>query len=422
MSFQFASNVFADVDAGDSLTYTAALSNDAALPSWLSFDASTRTFSGTPASEDVGSIDAKVTATDGSAASVSDTFAIEVTNTNDAPTVANAIGDQTIAEDSALSFQFASNVFADVDAGDSLTYTAALSNDAALPSWLSFDASTRTFSGTPASEDVGSIDAKVTATDGSAASVSDTFAIEVTNTNDAPTVANAIGDQTIAEDSALSFQFASNVFADVDAGDSLTYTAALSNDAALPSWLSFDASTRTFSGTPASEDVGSIDAKVTATDGSAASVSDTFAIEVTNTNDAPTVANAIGDQTIAEDSALSFQFASNVFADVDAGDSLTYTAALSNDAALPSWLSFDASTRTFSGTPASEDVGSIDAKVTATDGSAASVSDTFAIEVTNTNDAPTVANAIGDQTIAEDSALSFQFASMSLRMWMRAIA
>ena len=107
------------MDAGDSFTYTATLSDDSALPSWLSFDAGTRTFSGTPLNEDVGTIALKVTATDSGSASVTDTFNLTVTNTNDAPTLANAISDQTVAEDGALSFQFASDVFADVDAGDS---------------------------------------------------------------------------------------------------------------------------------------------------------------------------------------------------------------------------------------------------------------------------------------------------------------
>ena len=41
-------NTFADTDTGDTLTYTATKSDDSELPSWLSFDAATRTFSGTP--------------------------------------------------------------------------------------------------------------------------------------------------------------------------------------------------------------------------------------------------------------------------------------------------------------------------------------------------------------------------------------
>ena len=105
---------------------------------------------------------------------------------------------------------------------------------------------------------------------------------------------------------------------------------------------------------------------ILSTDEGGKTFSKTFSISIGDANDAPTVANAIADQTIAEDSALSFQFASNVFADVDAGDSFTYTAILSDGSALPSWLSFNAATRTFSGTPLNGDVGTIAVKVTAT--------------------------------------------------------
>ena len=117
-------------------------------------------------------------------------------------------------------------------------------------------------------------------------------------------------------------------------------------------------------------------------------VKHSFVMTSVRSNTAPTVANAISDQSVAEDGTLSFQYASDTFADMDIGDILTYTATLSNGNALPTWLSFDASTRTFSGTPANSDVGSIDVKVTATDGSSAAVSDTFALTVTNVNDAP----------------------------------
>ena len=114
----------------------------------------------------------------------------------------------------------------------------------------------------------------------------------------------------------------------------------------------------------------------------------TITINVTPVNDAPTVANAIADQNATQGSAFSFQFALNTFNDVDVGDTLTYTATLDTNAPLPAWLSFNASTRTFSGTPQNSDVGTVAVKVTATDGASASVSDTFNIVVGNTNDAP----------------------------------
>ena len=407
-SFQFASNVFADVDTGDTLTYMATLSNGDTLPSWLTFDAATRTFAGTPANGDVGTVSIKLTASDGTA-SISDTFDIVIGNTNDGPTVANTISDQSTTEDQAFSFQFASGTFADID-GDTLTYTAARADGSALPSWLSFDAATRTFSGVPANGDVGTISIKVTASDGSL-STANTFDIVVSNTNDAPVVANAIADQSATEDSAFAFQFASGTFADVDLSDTLTYTATRADGSALPSWLSFDAASRTFSGMPANGDVGTISVKVTASDGTA-TVSDSFDLTVGNTNDAPVVANAIANQVATEDQAFAFQFASGTFADIDPGDTLTYTATRADGSALPLWLNFDAATRTFSGMPANGDVGTVSVRVTASDGTAA-VSDSFDITVGNTNDAPVVANAIADQSATEDSAFAFQFASNS---------
>ena len=410
-NFQFASNAFTDVDAGDSLSYTAKLADNSVLPSWLSFDANNRTFSGTPVNADVGTISIKVTADDGNGGTVSDTFTLTVNNSNDAPTVANAIADQAATEDTAFNFQFASNAFTDVDAGDSLSYTAKLADDSALPSWLSFDTNSRTFTGTPANADVGTISIKVTADDGNGGTVSDTFTLTVNNSNDAPTVANAIADQAATEDTAFNFQFASNAFTDVDAGDSLSYTAKLADNSALPSWLSFDTNSRTFTGTPANADVGTISIKVTADDGNGGTVSDTFTLTVNNSNDAPTVANAILDQNATEDTAFNFQFAANAFADVDVGDTLSYSASLADDSALPSWLSFDANNRTFSGTPANADVGTISIKVTADDGNGGTVSDTFTLTVNNSNDAPTVANAIADQAATEDTAFNFQFAS-----------
>ncbi len=141
--------------SGDTLTYSAS-----GVPAWLSFDAATRTFSGTPANADVGTVTVTVRATDLAGAYVEDQFDIVVANTNDAPTVANPIADQNATEDSAFSFQFAVNTFADVDVSDTLTYSAS-----GVPGWLSFNSTTRTFTGTPANADVGSHTITVRATD-----------------------------------------------------------------------------------------------------------------------------------------------------------------------------------------------------------------------------------------------------------------
>ena len=99
----------------------------------------------------------------------------------------------------------------------------------------------------------------------------------------------------------------------------------------------------------------------------------TAAVAAANT--APTVANAIPDQGATAGTAFTYTFPMATFSDAE-GDALTYTAT-----ALPAWLMFAATTRTFSGTPQAANVGTVSVMVTASDGKGGSVSDTFDILV-----------------------------------------
>ena len=121
---------------------------------------------------------------------------------------------------------------------------------------------------------------------------------------------------------------------------------------------------------------------ITLTPGTAINVKLTTGTTTTVTNTAPRVANPIADRTATVGTALNFTFPTNTFNDAN-DDTLTYTATKSDNSAsaLPSWLSFDEVTRTFSGTPATADVGTVSVTVTASDGNGGSVSDTFDIVV-----------------------------------------
>ena len=206
-------------------------------------------------------------ATDPQGAQAMQTFSLTVNNVNDAPLAAASAVSAQATEDAPFSFSLPSGFFSDADAGDALTVTASNLDGSALPSWLSFDRSTRTLHGTPENDDVGSVAVKLTATDMSGARVSTTVTIGVANTNDAPIVAHAIADQGATEDTGFHFTVPADAFADVD-GDALTLSATLADGSALPGWLSFDAATRTFSGTPGNANVGAINVRVAASDGS----------------------------------------------------------------------------------------------------------------------------------------------------------
>jgi hypothetical protein len=98
-------------------------------------------------------------------------------------------------------------------------------------------------------------------------------------------------------------------------------------------------------------------------------------------NTAPSVQNPITNQIATQDTGFNFQIPTNTFVDVDLNDTLTYSATLSNGDALPSWLNFNPTTQTFSGTPTNNDVGNLNLKVTATDKPGASVSTNFTLQV-----------------------------------------
>ena len=125
---------------------------------------------------------------------------------------------------------------------------------------------------------------------------------------------------------------------------------------------------------------------ITISDGSLTSSAATATIAIQSVNDMPLIASTIADQTANEDNLYQFQFSADTFLDLD-GDELTYTATQKGGTALPTWLSFNANTRTFSGTPTQANVGTIAIDLTASDGKG-SIRTRFDLTVADTNEAP----------------------------------
>jgi VCBS repeat-containing protein len=234
----------------------------------------------TPGADFNGADSFTYTVSDGNGGSASASVALTVNPRNDAPTVDAGIGNTAATEDAPFAFVVPANAFADVDAGDTLAFAATLANGAPLPAWLTFDAATRTFSGTPANDDVGAHAVRVTATDSGALAVFADFTITVANTNDAPIVLASLPDQAATQDSPFAFAIDAGAFSDPDAGDVLQFTAALASGGALPDWITFDPVTRTFSGTPGTGATGNFDLRVTATDAAGLSASADFSLLV----------------------------------------------------------------------------------------------------------------------------------------------
>lgn len=224
-------------------------------------------------------------------------------------------------------------------------------------------------------------------------SSSSSVTLTVIGVNDAPVVSNPVIDQVTNEDAVFNFTLPTDSFTDPDNGDGIvSYTASLVNGIGLPTWLSFDSTTLTFVGTPANDNVGSIEIDVTASDNAGYSVTDIFSLTVNNTNDAPILENPIDDQIVNIGNNFKFNVPTDTFADIDLGDSLTFSATLADGSPLPSWLNLEAGL--FNGTPNNADSGILSIIVSATDNSGSSISDTFILVVNNNPESqPDILNA-----------------------------
>lgn len=190
-----------------------------------------------------------------------------------------------------------------------------------------------------------------------------------------PTLAQQTANQTWNQGSRISFTLNPSTFADPQ-GEALTYAAVQANGQALPTWLTFNAASRTFSGTVPSG-VQTLSVKVTATDTGGLSAAETFQVSVPAS--APRLVAQTAQQLWTAGQKVAFTLPANTFADPQ-GETLSYAATQANGQALPSWLTFNAATRVFSGT-APQLSETLSLKVTATDTSALSASELVPVTV-----------------------------------------
>nr|WP_298128476.1 putative Ig domain-containing protein [uncultured Pseudoxanthomonas sp.] len=352
VDFVMPAGAFTEPD-GDAMTYSAQVQVGSTWVSLatlgLSINGTTGRITGTATNLTQASYTVRITASDPQGAQGTGTFVLSVTNT--APT-ATTIPSQTVGRGVAWSFGTAP-YFSDVNQ-NALTFAAT-----GLPSGLTINASTGVISGT-STVALGNYSVSITANDGRGGQVSTSFTLTLANS--APT-APSILNQTATAGTAWNFQFPA--FTDPN-GDSLTYTVS-----GLPGWMGFNASTRTLSGTPGP--VGGWTITVTATDTAGSQASQVFT--VTTPNVAPVLAVSLGNHSVGRNQAWSYQIPVGTFTDAN-GDTLTYSVG-----SLPAGISYNASTRTLSGTPSA--TGNHTVTVTVVDGNGGTRSTTFTLSVVN---------------------------------------
>ena len=244
------------------------------------------------------------------------------------------------------------------------TVTATLADGSALPTWLLFDAEHLSFTGTAPEGETDSLDIVLTfARPGGAPGETVTF----TDTLTIDPAALAAAQDGIAYDSDVALF-------DISAG---SFSASLANGRALPDWLDFDAETMTLARTAIEPDPDAQPVRVqiiftpdavTLPDGTYASTTRGFALEFVIDPVAPI------DPAINALLANNAYFASRGLFALDLGAASTIAAKKENNASLPAWLSFDAETLTFSGTPPTIYVGAVPVRLDVSGGTLPSFS------------------------------------------------
>jgi hypothetical protein len=295
-----------------------------------------------------------------------------------APVLEEQMPDQSWVSGSTVALTLPASTFVDPQ-NETLTYRATLSNGQALPNWLQFNASTETFTGV-APTGAQSLSITVTAADTSGLSAADTFNAAVVAP---PTVASPTGTQVWKAGSAVSFALPANTFTDPQ-GEALHYSATLANGSALPSWLTFNAATQTFSGTAPSA-AQSLSINVTATDTSGLSASETLLADV----QAPqpvrqpgiTVTNQSADQAWTGGDTVALVLPSNTFTD-GMGLRMSFAAYELNGPDVRSWLHFNSAKDMLFGTVPAGASGTVTLAVVAQDALHMAAADVFNVTLT----------------------------------------
>jgi hypothetical protein len=273
-----------------------------------------------------------------------------------------------------------------------LTYSAKLSNGQALPAWLVFNAASDTFTGT-APTTTQALSIVVTATDSSGLSASETFAANVLG---APVVTAPTPGQVWLEGSAVSFALPANSFTDPQ-GESLVYSASLASGQALPAWLTFNAATRTFSGTaPAA--ASTLNIKVTATDSSGLATSEGFSVSIQTPPPRITLTDQTPNQIWTDGQAVSLVLPGSTFTDA-LGLRMTFTAYEVSGPNVTSWLHFNAALDEFYGGVPALASGTIGLEVLATDAQHVTAEDLFSVSFVAGSSHLTAALAVGGSSL-----------------------
>jgi hypothetical protein len=194
------------------------------------------------------------------------------------------------------------------------------------PAPLRFRGMDDSFVGTFSTRTVRStIDVTASVADGPLSLTDSSLRTVITPVNDAPTADVGAQAVSVDQDQTLTLILPTVWFSDVD-NTTLVYSMVRSDGSSLPTWLSFNPTTRRLVGSPKNADVGDYSLIIRATDSAGLFATISLFVTVANVNDAPTAIQLAAEPLVEGDADLSGKFLGTLFAtDPDSKDEFTWT-------------------------------------------------------------------------------------------------
>jgi VCBS repeat-containing protein len=368
------------------LNYSAFLADGSALPEWLTFDANTLTFSGTPSFEEASVLAIKVVATDVNGLSAEQVFSLDVIDVNRLLELTGTPSLLMSGTEDTLYTLSASDLlqgYTDAD-GDSLNIINLQADSGVLA-----DNQNGTYTFTPDANFNGTINLAYQVSDGRGGVIEATNSFVVEAVNDIPVVSNAFGEMS-EDDVNVTGGVASH---DVD-GDALSYH--LLGDA--PEGVSFNNGAFTVTPLASDQALGQGQTRVVtfqyvANDGQADSLPATVQITINGVNDAPILTEASAILTDGQENATYTVTTAQLlqgFTDAD-GDLLNIANVSANHGTVT-----DNGNGTLTITPTANYNGSISLSYQVTDGKGGSVDATQSFNLIKAVNVDTVGTTGGD--------------------------
>jgi phospholipase/lecithinase/hemolysin len=306
----------------DLIKYSATLADGSNLPDWLNFNSTTRTFTGTPKTANIGQLNVKVIATDKAGANVSDIFTLYVENVNNAPTNIT-INNSNIAENQAIGTVIGNLSTTDPDTGNTFTYSLVSGGGATDNSLFTITNNQLKTNSVFNFEAKNSYSIRVKTTDQGGLFFEKQLTIGVSNVNETPTNLT-LSTSTVAENKTVGTVVGNISSTDPDANNTFTYSLVSGGGATDNSLFTITNNQLKTNSVFNFEAKNSYSIRVKTTDQGGLFFEKQLTIGVSNVNETPTNLT-LSTSTVAENKTVGTVVGNISSTDPDANNTFTYS-------------------------------------------------------------------------------------------------